>query len=382
VTPYDVAVIGLGAMGSMTALELARRGTRVIGFDRHHPPHDFGSSHGKSRIIRQAYFEDPRYVPLVQRAFDQWQALERAAGRRLLVPCGGVMIGRPGGTLVTGARLSARVHGLECEELTPSSVEARWPMFRLGPDEVALFEPQAGVLQPEAAVEAALELAIRAGLVARFGESVVGWDHSDPIRIRTATGAYSARRLVLALGPWMATALPGAALPLRVARQTVFWYDTRARRSELGPDRMPIFLWEWEPGRCVYGFPDLGDGVKLAIHHEGQATTADTASREVGNREDEDIRAVLASRAPVLLGDGRTGGSVCLYTNTPDEHFIVDVHPDDDRVVLVSPCSGHGFKFAPAIGEAVADLCEGTRPRLDLSAFRLSRFPPSTAAGC
>jgi sarcosine oxidase len=381
VTPYDVAVVGLGAMGSMTALELARRGTRVIGFDRHHPPHEFGSSHGKSRIIRQAYFEDPRYVPLVQRAFAKWLALERDAGRRLLVPCGGVMIGRTDGALVAGARRSARVHRLECEELTPSSVEARWPMFQLGRDEVALFEPRAGVLQPEAAVETALELAIRAGLVARFGEPVVGWDASDPVRIRTTAGVYSARRLVLAMGPWMASAVPAAPLRLHVARQTVFWYDTRARRLELGPDRMPVFLWEWEPGRCVYGFPDLGDGVKVAIHHEGQATTADTANRDVGIREDEDLMAVLATRAPMLLGDGRAAGSVCLYTNTPDEHFIVDLHPDDGRVVLVSPCSGHGFKFAPAIGEAVADLCEGIRPKMDLSLFRLSRFPPSTAAG-
>lgn len=380
-TPYDVAVVGLGVMGSMTALALARRGTRVIGFDRHHPPHDLGSSHGKSRIIRQAYFEDPGYVPLVLRAFDKWLELERDAGRRLLVQCGGVMIGRPGGTLVAGARRSARMHGLACEVLNPSSVETRWPMFHLGPDEVALFEPRAGVLLPEAAVDTALELAVRAGLVARFDEPVVGWDHSDPLRIRTAVGTYTARRLVLAMGPWMASPLAGRALPLRVARQTVFWYDTRTRRSELGPDRMPVFLWEWEPGRCVYGFPDLGDGVKLAIHHEGHATTADTANREVGIREDEDIRAVLASRAPALLGDGRTGGSVCLYTNTPDEHFIVDRHPDDARVVLVSACSGHGFKFAPAIGEAVADLCEGSRPNPDLSPFRLSRFPPSAAAG-
>jgi sarcosine oxidase len=365
----------------MTALELARRGKRVIGFDRHHPPHEFGSSHGRSRIIRQAYFEDPRYVPLVQHAFDKWQELERAAGRRLLVQCGGVMIGRKEGTLVAGARRSAEVHGLAYEELTPASAESRWPMFHLGPDEVALFEPRAGVLLPEAAVESALALAIRAGLAARFDEPVVGWDHSHPIRIRTAAGAYTARRLVLAMGPWMASPLAGVALPLRVARKTAFWYDPGPRRPVLGPDRMPVFLWEWEPGRCVYGFPDLGDGVKLAIHHEGHATTADTANRDIGIREDEDIRAVLSSRAPALLGDARTGGSVCLYTNTPDEHFIVDVHPDDERVVLVSPCSGHGFKFAPAIGEAVADLCEGKPPALDLGPFRLSRFPPSTAAG-
>jgi sarcosine oxidase len=254
-------------------------------------------------------------------------------------------------------------------------------MFRLGPGDVTLYEPRAGVLIPEAAMQSALELAMRAGLEARFDEAVLGWDRSDPIRIHTAAGAYSARRLVLATGAWMAAPLAGVALPLRVARQTVFWYDTRAHRDELGPDRMPVFLWEWEPGRCVYGFPDLGDGVKLAIHHEGQATSADTVNRQVGDQEDAVIRSVLGSRAPALLGTGRTEASVCLYTNTPDAHFIVDVHPEDARVVLLSPCSGHGFKFAPAIGEAAADLCQDRRPAVDLSPFRLSRFSPSVAAG-
>jgi sarcosine oxidase len=381
VTTYDVAVVGLGAMGGMTALELARRGLRVIGFDRHRPPHTQGSSHGKSRIIRQAYFEDPRYVPLVQRAFDKWLALERESGRRLLIQCGGVMIGPRESALVAGARRSAVAHALDHEMVSQSAARSRWPMFRLGPGDVALYEPGAGVLIPETALESALELATHAGLEARFDEPVLGWDRSDPIRIHTAVGAYTARRLVVAMGAWMSAPLAGVVLPLRVARQTLFWYDTRAHRNELGPDRMPVFLWEWEPGRCVYGFPDLGDGVKLAIHHEGQATTADTVNRHVGDREDDTVRTVLQSRAPALLGAGRTEASVCLYTNTTDEHFIVDVHPEDARVVLLSPCSGHGFKFAPAVGEAAADLCQDRRPTVDLSPFRLSRFPPSDAAG-
>jgi sarcosine oxidase len=381
VTTYDVAVVGLGAMGGMTALELARRGLRVIGFDRHRPPHTQGSSHGKSRIIRQAYFEDPRYVPLVQRAFDKWLALERESGRRLLVQCGGVMIGAPESALVAGARRSAAAHALDHEMVSRSAARTRWPMFRLGPGDVALYEPRAGVLIPEAAVQSALELAMHAGLEARFDEAVFGWDRSDPIRISTAAGVYTARRLVLAMGAWMSTSLAGIALPLRVARQTVFWYDTSAHRDALGPDRMPVFLWEWEPGRCVYGFPDLGDGVKLAIHHEGLSSSADTVNRQVGSQEDDVIRSVLGLRAPALLGTGRTEASVCLYTNTTDEHFIVDVHPEDARVVLLSPCSGHGFKFAPAIGEAAADLCQDRRPAVDLSPFRLSRFPPSVAAG-
>ena len=379
--PYDVAVVGLGAMGSMTALELARRGRRVIGFDRHRPPHALGSSHGKSRIIREAYFEHPMYVPLVQRAYAKWRALEQASGRRLLVPCGGLMIGPPQGTLVAGARRSAELHGIAYEELPPEDARRRWPMFRLAPDEVALFEPRAGVVLPEAAIDAALELAIGSGLEAHFDEPVVAWDRSDPIRIRTAAGEYHARRIVLALGPWMTSPLPGIRLPLEVARQLVFWYDTSEQRSALGPDRMPVFLWEWSPSRYIYGFPDLGDGVKLAIHHEGRTTPPDTVSRAVGDGEDEEIRSVMRTRAPSLLGAGRRDASVCLYTNTPDQDFILGAHPEDARAVLVSPCSGHGFKFAPAIGEVVADWIDGRRSALDVGPLGLSRFPPGAAAG-
>lgn len=370
----DVAIVGLGAMGAMTALELVRRGKRVIGFDRFRPPHGLGASHGKSRIIREAYFEHPMYVPIVQRAFARWTALERESGRRLLVRSGGLMIGRPDGVLVRGARTSGETHGLPFEVASTELAAARWPMFRLAPGEVGLYEPRAGILLPEQGIATALELAQGMGLDARFGEPVLEWAAGERLRVRTAAREVDAGALVLAAGPWMTSDLCRTTLPLTVARQVMFWYDTGADRAALAPGRMPVFIWEWSPGRYVYGFPDLGDGVKLAVHHEGRPADPDRVDRTVADAEAEGLEDVVRTRAPALLGKGRRDAAVCLYTNTPDQDFVLDRHPGDPRVVIVSACSGHGFKFAPALGELAADLVEGRRLAIDLAPFRLARF--------
>jgi sarcosine oxidase len=373
VTSFEVGIVGLGAMGSMTALELARRGRRVIGFDRFRPPHPFGSSHGKSRIIREAYFEHPQYVPLVQRAYEQWKTLEEAAGLTLLVPTGGLMIGPPDGVLVTGARRSAEQHGLPYEELTAPEVRRRFPVFEPDAGEVGLFEPRAGVLAPEAAIESALRLAEAAGAELHYEEPVSSWNAGEAITLRTRAGHWRVERLILTAGAWMAGDLVRAPLPLRVARQTLFWFDTSANAAVTGPERMPVFIWEWEPGRMFYGFPDLGDGVKLAIHHEGEETTPAEVRRTVYPGEADGLLELMATRTPLLVGPLRQS-AVCLYSNTPDGDFILDRHPRDARVLLASPCSGHGFKFSPAIGEALADLLEDKAPRFDLTPFRLGRF--------
>ncbi len=370
---FEVGIVGLGAMGSMAALELARRGRRVIGFDRFRPPHPFGSSHGKSRIIREAYFEHPQYVPLVQRAYERWKTLEEEAGLKLLVPTGGLMIGPPNGALVTGARRSAEQHGLPYEELTAVEVGRRFPVFQPGAGDVGLLEPRAGVLAPEAAIESALRLAEAAGAELHYEEPVSSWNAGEAITLRTRAGHWRVERLILAAGAWLAGDLARAPLPLRIARQTLFWFDTSANAALTGPERMPVFIWEWEPGRMFYGFPDLGDGVKLAIHHEGEATTPAEVRRTVYPGEADGLLAVMATRTPLLVGPPRQS-AVCLYSNTPDGDFILDRHPLDARVLLASPCSGHGFKFSPAIGEALADLVEDRAPRFDLTPFRLGRF--------
>lgn len=372
-TSYDVGIVGLGAMGSMAALELARRGRRVIGFDRFRPPHSFGSSHGKSRIIRQAYFEHPQYVPLVQRAYERWAALERDAAVQLLVPTGGLMIGPPDGVLVAGARRSAEQHGLPYEDLTASELHSRFPVFAPGASDVGLFEPRAGVLAPELAIAEALRLAAAAGAELHYDEPLTSWTTGEAVTVRTRAGHWRVERLLLAAGAWMAGELARTALPLSVARQTLFWFDASSAATLTGPERMPVFIWEWEPSRMFYGFPDLGDGVKLAIHHEGETTTPEAVRRTVDPGEAELLLRVMATHAPGLVGPLRQS-TVCLYSNTPDGDFILDRHPDDARVLLASPCSGHGFKFAPALGEALADLLEDRPPRFDLTPFRLGRF--------
>lgn len=356
-------------MGSMTALELIRRGHRVIGFDRFEPPHDLGSSHGKTRIIREAYFEHPQYVPLVQRAYELWSQLERQCGATLYQATGGLMIGPPGGTLVAGARRSAVEHRLPFEEAGPAETRARFPAFHLSPAEVALYEPRAGVLFPEKAIEAALHLARKAGAELHSNEPVQEWHSEARIQVRTTSRLVEVDRLVIAAGAWMSGDLPGVSMPLSVARQPLFWFDPKPEASD-NLSELPIFIWEWQPDRFFYGFPDLGDGMKAAIHHEGSIVDP-RQPRTVQLAESRELASVMESRIP-SVGSVRSA-TTCLYTNTPSGDFLLDRHPRDPRVVLASPCSGHGFKFSPAIGEVLADLVEDRPPRFDLSPFRLDR---------
>lgn len=369
---YEVGIAGLGAMGSMTALELSRRGRRVIGWDRFRPPHVLGSSTGRSRIIREAYFEHPQYVPLVQRAYRKWAELEREGACSLLTFTGGLMIGPPGSTLLQGARRSAVLHRLDYEDLSAGEIRRRFAgAFEPGPGDAGLYESRAGVLRPEAAIGAALELAAQAGAELRFDEPVTEWSAGESITVRTGAGEYRVQRLILAAGAWMAGTLPGAPLTLSVARQPLFWFEPLEAFRE-GAMRLPVFLWEWAPDRMFYGFPDLGDGVKIAIHHQGEPADPDGVRRPVDNHELARLRAILASRTPGLNGR-LLETAICLYTNTPDGDFLIDRSPSDPRVILASPCSGHGFKFAPALGEVLADLATDRAPGFDLTPFRLTR---------
>lgn len=369
---YEVGIVGLGAMGSMTALELSRRGKRVIGWDRFRPPHALGSSTGKSRIIREAYFEHPQYVPLVQRAYLKWAELERESRTALLTPTGGLMIGPRDGVLIQGARRSAELHRLGYEDLSAAEIRGRFTLaFQPQPGEVGLFEPRAGVLRPEAAISAALDLAARAGAELHYDEPVAEWTAGESITVRTGAGAYRVDRLILAAGAWMAGGLPAAPLGLSVARQPLFWFEPLEGFREIAA-HLPVFLWEWAPDRMFYGFPDQGEGVKIAIHHEGEPADPDRARRPVDDQETARLRAILASRTPGLNGR-LTETAICLYTNTSHGDFLIDRSPTDPRVIFASPCSGHGFKFAPALGEVLADLATARTPAFDLTPFRLAQ---------
>lgn len=350
---FSVIVAGLGAMGSAVAFHLARRGVRVIGLDRFAPPHPFGSSHGESRIIREAYFEHPAYVPLVQRAYRLWQELEVLTGESLLRITGGVLLGAPESKIITGALRSAQSHGLAHEVLTASEVRKRFPALQPPETFIAVYEPRAGVLRPEACVAAHLRMAARYGTVLHFEEPVREWRAGeDGVEVITERGRYSADRMVWCLGAWLPAWLPAA--PLWVERQVMFWFRPARDAENFAPGRCPIYIVEFAPERSFYGFPDLGAGVKVARHHGGEPCAPETVRRVVGEEEVEAMRGLLPRFLPGLSGPlMRT--EVCLYTNTPDGHFLLDRHPEHPQVFVVSPCSGHGFKFSSAIGELVAE---------------------------
>ena len=356
-------------MGSAAALELARRGADVIGFDRFTPPHPWGSSHGDSRIIREAYFEGTVYVPMVQRAYERWRELERASGATLLRLTGGLMLGERGSTLVDGALRSARSHGLPHELLSAAEVRQRFAMLSPEPAMVGVWEPRAGVLAPEACVSAQLEQAQRHGAALRFEEPVHEWRPDGAgVSVRTVSGNHRARQLVISAGAWVASLLPGLQLPFRVERQVFHWFEPAADAGAFAPRRCPVHLWQFDGARFFYGLPDMGSGVKLAFHHRGETTDADDVRREVSAAEVAEVRAVAQRFVPTAAGRALSS-TVCLYTNTPDEHFWIDRHPELSNVLVASPCSGHGFKFAPVVGEMVANLVEGKPAGFDLGMF-------------
>ncbi len=369
---YDVAVIGLGAMGSATAYHLALRGRRVVGFDRYHPPHELGSSHGHTRIIREAYPEGAGYVPLVQRAYELWADLETASGGDLLAITGGLIIDNEGGMSSRTAIHSAAVGNIAIEQLTAAEVTSRFPSFRLDASQIAIFEPRAGVLSIDACITAHLDAAARAGAELRFNTAVEGWAASDEgFELTTSDGVVQADRLVLSAGPWLPQLLGRPAAALTVERQVQGWFDP------IDDGSGPISIWP-AANAGAYTIPDRGHGVKVAAHHGGVATTPEDVDRAIHEADIEPLQRFIQRQLPGVTSTLRDA-SVCLYTDTPDEDFLIDVLPDDERIVVASPCSGHGFKFSSAIGEAVAELVVDGAAAHSLEAFRFDRETLATA---
>ena len=375
---YNAIVIGLGAMGSATLYHLAQRGWRVLGLEQFEPGHNQGSSHGDSRIIRETYFEHPLYVPLVRRAHELWRELERNSGSSLMTITGGIMIGPPDGVVVSGTLRSAQQHGLPHEILTPAGVRERFPAFRLDDALVAVFDPRAGFLDPEACNRAHIKLARDAGADVRFSETVLDWIPDGGVRVTTSSDTYGADRLVLAAGAWNGALLPDSVLPLTIERQAVFWLEPEIDASLYDRGRFPIYAYEYRAGNICYGFPRLPRGVKASVMHDGE-TVADPGAvrRTIDAKEVKPLRTALEPILPGLAEARVRESDVCLFTNTPDHDFIIDFHPFFPQVLVSSPCSGHGFKFASAIGEIQADLLMKGKTEFDLSPFRLGRWVAS-----
>lgn len=373
---FDVAVVGLGAMGSATACHLARAGARVVGFDASRPPHTLGSSHGYTRIIREAYYEHPLYVPLVRRAYVLWNELQEQAQVPLLRVTSGIMAGPEDGPVFRGARESAIAHGIEHEILDAEALHERFPMYTPDPGTVALVEKRAGVLFPERCIEAYLGRARRHGAELRFDERVTGWTSAaGSVTLATTNARVAAERVVVCAGPWLPDLAPGAGfrVPLQVERQLSHWFSPVDPADDaFQMSRCPVGLWEVPGGELFATLPDEGHGIKCGMHHDGGITTPSSVDRTVSPAENAAARALLTRFAPRAAGQLREA-RVCLYTNTPDRHFIID-WVERDRLLLLSPCSGHGFKFASVIGEVAMQLLTAGRADMDLAPFSLARF--------
>ncbi|MFI6641734.1 N-methyl-L-tryptophan oxidase [Streptomyces sp. NPDC050504] len=378
---YDVIVLGLGGMGSAAAAHLAERGARVLGLERYGPAHDRGSSHGGSRATRQSYFEGPDYVPLLLRAFELYERLERDTGRDVVTLCGGLMAGRPDARTVAGSLLSARQWDLPHELLDAKEIGRRFPTLAPAADEVGLFEPRAGFLRPENTVSAHLALAARHGAALHFQEPATGWEpYGDGVRVRTAEAAYTAGQLVVCPGAWAPALLADVGVPIVAQRQVTYWFEPRGGTAAYTPDRQPIHIWEDSDGVQSYGFPAIDGpdgGVKVAFFREGGSPcTPETVDRTVRAEEVAAVARHAARFVPGLPGTFLRAVT-CMYSNTPDEHFVIDRHPAcPDRVSVACGFSGHGFKFVTVVGEILADLALEGATGHPVGLFAAGRFPP------
>ena len=356
---YDVIVVGLGGMGSAAAYHLATRGQQVLGLERHTPAHDKGSSHGGSRIVRQSYFEDPAYVPLLLRAYELWEQLERDSGRDVLTLTGGLFLGGEGTRTFAGSLRASQQWGLPHEVLSAADVRRRFPTFTPAEDELALYEAKAGFARPEATVSAHLLLAERAAAELHFGEPVLGWESTaSGVRVTTGSATYEAGQLVIAPGAWAPLLLSDLGVPIEVERQVMHWFEPLSGVGPFLPERHPIYIHEDREGTQIYGFPSIdgpGRGAKVAFFRRGQVCTPDDIDREISGAEVDEMGEHAGRLLPSLPGRF-IKAATCMYSNTPDQHFVLAKHPEHANVTVACGFSGHGFKFVPVVGEVLADL--------------------------
>jgi sarcosine oxidase len=385
---FDTIVCGLGAMGSAAVYQLAKRGNKVLGLDRWSPPHANGSSHGESRIIREAIGEGEEYVPLVLRSYELWREIENETGRELLTITGGLTLESQKSEAVMHGRRDFLDQAIRCAEkfdirheiLETADIRKRYPQFAVT-DERGYFEYETGFLRPELCIEAQLHLAHKHGAVVQTDETVVSIETRGDARVtvRTSRSAYSAEKVIITAGPWIGGFLPPAYAHLfKVYRQVMYWFDIREDcRTMFAPPGFPIFIWIFAKGGefGFYGFPTLdGKTIKIATEQFAATTDPDHVQRAVGMEEEQAIyKDYVQGRLPGI--SDRCGATAsCLYTTTPDSNFVIDVHPDNEHIIIASPCSGHGFKHSAAIGEALAEQVIDGKSQVDISMFSMQRF--------
>ena len=382
----DLIVVGLGAMGSAALYQASRRGFECLGIDRFSPPHTMGSSHGDTRITRQAIGEGEMYMPLVQRSNAIWQELEMATGRTLFHQSGGLIIGGEraaafhyqGDFVAESARIASE-YGIKHEILDADELRARYPLLLPRDGDRAYFEPGAGVLRPERCIATQLELAGQHGARILTGERVSAYAIDETaVTVQSERGSYRADKLIISAGAWIRDFLPAASRPgIRVNRQLIHWFEAEDRQH-FHPERFPFVIWIGDSLDDFWStFPAPADGmagVKLVTEQYHTSAEPDTVSRVVTSAEADDMYQRLTLPRLRGLRNKQLHAEVCLYTLTSDEHFVIDYHPESRRVVFASPCSGHGFKHSAAVGETLAQLAMDGGSEIDVSAFNLARL--------
>lgn len=369
---YDVIVLGVGGVGSATLWQLARRGLRVLGIDRFVPPHDRGSSHGQTRIIRQAYFEHPDYVPLLVESYRLWEELEGRTAQSLKVECGLLEVGPANGMVVPGVLRAAAVHELDILQLDAGAIEQRWPAFRVSADLMGVYESRGGYLHVERCVEACLAVAAQSGAKLLTGVTVRGWSAGNDVTVHTAAGDFRCGRLVVTAGAWAGPLLGTCGVPLAVKRKPLMWHRCRDESTSVRTG-FPCFLFEL-PSGVFYGFPAIDSRGVKAAEHSGGDLVGDPLSvdRCLHPHDSAAVCQFLRSHLPAVHTPC-TEHAVCLYTMSLDEHFVVDRHPEDGRIVFAAGLSGHGFKFTPALGKALAELAVDGRSALPIDFLSIKR---------
>jgi sarcosine oxidase len=384
---YNTIVVGLGAMGSSTLYQLAQRGISALGIDRLSPPHTLGSTHGDTRITRQAIGEGEHYTPLSLRSYEIFRELESKSNSKLLEITGGLIISSesdaasinhtPG--FFPNTLAAAKKYGIKHEILSASEIRKKFPQFNVDDDEKAYYEYEAAFLRPEEVVRSQLRVAQELGAAIQTNETVSHFEETDlGVTVYTDQGTYKAEHLVLSVGPWLPEILADLGSVFKVHRQVLYWFDVSAAYKEFVTGKFPIFIWQIKGcDNGIYGFPAIdgpSGGFKIASEDYTYQTTPDSVDRTVGAGEMASMFETKVAPFFPQANDVCVKSTVCLYTVTPDSGFVIDWLPDSERVVICSPCSGHGFKHSAAIGECVAELVTIGHSKIDISAFKLERL--------
>jgi sarcosine oxidase len=390
---YDAIVLGMGAMGSAAVYQLARKGKKVLGLDQFSPPHTLGSTHGDTRITRQAIGEGPEYVPLSLRSYELWREIEQQTGQDILTITGGLIMASQSspdpmhgaGSFLRTTIDAAKQYNITHSILDTDQIRQRFPQFHLVGDEVGYYEDNAGFLRPERAIEAQLALAERFGAALHREERALSYEAdatNSSVTLHTTRGSYTAERLIISAGPWISTLIEVEyARYFTVYRQVLYWFGIEGSIEPFLPERFPIFIWA-RPQSMIYGFPAIdgpAGGIKIATEDYTRSTTPDTVERAVSAEEAQEMYSRNIGESLPAVNTTCIKAVTCLYTTTPDERFVIDLHPKHPQVIIASPCSGHGFKHSAAIGEVLAELVTEGKSKIDIRTFSLNRFQAASA---